>query len=73
LYARNRQMAAALTVVIFLFSMFATLSPAKAAFTLGSLAGTSPYSINNFDPHVAGPIGYLWFLITSVELVSVTG
>jgi len=34
--------------------------PVQATFTLGNLSGTSPYNINNFDPHVAGPIGYVW-------------
>jgi hypothetical protein len=24
------------------------------------MSGTNPYEINNFDPHVAGPIGYVW-------------
>jgi len=34
--------------------------PVQAHFTLGNLSGTNPYDFNNFDPHVAGPIGYVW-------------
>src|SRR5208283_5645380 len=44
----------------FLLSTLAIIVPTQAHFTLGNLSGTSPYSINNFDPHVAGPIGYVW-------------
>jgi len=36
------------------------VAPAQAHFTLGNLTGTNPYDINNFDAHVAGPIGYVW-------------
>ena len=49
-----------MTIAIFLVSTFAIVAPAQASFTLGNLSGTSPYDINNFDPHVAGPIGYVW-------------
>ena len=34
--------------------------PAQAHFTLGNLTGTYRYHANDFDPHVAGPIGYVW-------------
>ena len=47
-------------VVIFLFSTMAVIVPAQAHFTLGNLTGTSRYHANDFDPHVAGPIGYVW-------------
>ena len=56
----NRRLAAAFTIAIFVISTVAIITPAQATFTLGNLSGTSPYSINNFDPHVAGPIGYVW-------------
>ena len=56
----NRRLAAALTIAIFVISTVAIITPAQATFTLGNLSGTSPYSINNFDPHVAGPVGYVW-------------
>ena len=57
---RSRKIAAVVTVVIFLLSTFAIAAPAQASFTLGNLSGTSPYDINNFDVHAAGPIGYVW-------------
>jgi len=56
----HKKLAATLTIAIFLISIFAIAVPAKAVFTLGNLSGTSPYAINNYDPHVAGPIGYVW-------------
>ena len=56
----QKKLAATLTIAIFLISIFAIALPAKATFTLGNLTGTSPYDINNFDSHVAGPIGYVW-------------
>ncbi|HXX72914.1 MAG TPA: carboxypeptidase-like regulatory domain-containing protein [Candidatus Acidoferrales bacterium] len=57
---QSRKIAAALTAAVFLLSAFAIIAPAQAHFTLGNLSATSPYDINNFDPHVAGPIGYVW-------------
>jgi len=56
----DKKLAATLTIAIFLISTFAIVAPAQAHFTLGNLSGTNPYDINNFDPHVAGPIGYVW-------------
>jgi hypothetical protein len=56
----EKKLAATLTIAIFLMSTLAIIVPAQATFTLGNLSGTSPYDINNFDPHVAGPIGYVW-------------
>src|SRR5208283_5266062 len=44
----------------FLLSTLAIIVPTQAHFTVGNLSGTNPYEINNFDPHVAGPIGYVW-------------
>ncbi len=56
----QKKLAATLTIAIFLISTFAIIVPTQAHFTLGNLSGTSPYDIHNFDPHVAGPIGYVW-------------
>ncbi|MGA2628410.1 MAG: carboxypeptidase-like regulatory domain-containing protein [Candidatus Bathyarchaeia archaeon] len=56
----QKKLVATLTIAIFLISTFAIIVPTQAHFTLGNLSGTSPYAINNFDPHVAGPIGYVW-------------
>ncbi|HXX72410.1 MAG TPA: hypothetical protein VEI80_01850, partial [Candidatus Acidoferrales bacterium] len=56
----NKRVTATLAIAIFLIGTFAVAVPAQAHFTLGNLSGTSPYDINNFDPHVAGPIGYVW-------------
>ena len=56
----RKKLVATLTIAIFLISTFAIAVPAQATFTLGNLSGTNPYEINNFDPHVAGPIGYVW-------------
>ena len=49
-----------LLVSIFLLGIVAVGVPVKATFTLGDLTGTSPYDVNNFDPHVPGVIGYVW-------------
>jgi hypothetical protein len=56
----QKKFAATLTIAIFLISTFAIVAPAQAHFTLGNLSGQSPYDVTNFDPHVAGPIGYVW-------------
>jgi len=34
--------------------------PAQATFTEGNAIGTTPYWVNNYDPHVPGVIGYVW-------------
>jgi len=56
----HKKLAAALTIAIFLFSTLAIMAPVQAHFTLGNLTGTFRYHANDFDPHVAGPIGYVW-------------
>ncbi len=56
----SKKLAATLTIAIFLISTFVIIIPTQAHFTLGNLSGTNPYDINNFDAHVAGPIGYVW-------------
>lgn len=40
--------------------MFAVIVPTQAHFTLGNLTGTYRYHSNDFDAHVAGPVGYVW-------------
>jgi len=56
----DKKLVATLTIAIFLLSTFAIVAPAQATYTLGNQSGFSPYAINNVDPHVAGPIGYVW-------------
>ena len=56
----HNKLTATLTIVIFLISTFAIVVPAQAHFTLGNLTGTPRFRVNDFDPHVAGPIGYVW-------------
>jgi hypothetical protein len=56
----HKKLIATLTIAIFLFSTLAIIVPAQASFTLGNMSGSNPYEINNFDPHVAGPVGYVW-------------
>jgi len=53
-------LAAALTLVVFVVGSVAVALPAQATFTLGNLTSTSPYDISNFDPHVPGVVGYVW-------------
>ena len=56
----HKKLAAALTITIFVISTLAIVGPVQASFTLGNLTGTYRYHANDFDPHVAGPIGYVW-------------
>ena len=56
----RKKLAATLAIAIFVISTLAVMVPTQAHFTLGNLSGTNPYDINNFDPHVAGPVGYVW-------------
>ena len=56
----HKKLAAALTISIFIISIFAIMTPVQAHFTLGDLTGTYRYHANDFDPHVAGIIGYVW-------------
>ena len=56
----HKKLAAALTISIFIISTLAIVNPVQATFTLGNLTGTYRYHANDFDPHVAGPIGYVW-------------
>jgi len=56
----HKKLAAALTITIFVISTLAIVGPVQAHFTLGNLTGTYRYHANDFDPHVAGPIGYVW-------------
>jgi hypothetical protein len=56
----HKRLAATLTIVVFLLSMFAVMAPAQAHFTLGSSSPVYPWTTDNFDPHVPGVIGYVW-------------
>jgi hypothetical protein len=56
----NKKLAASLTIAIFLISTFAILAPVQAHFTLGENVPNYPYTIQNFDPHVGGVVGYVW-------------
>jgi len=56
----RKKLVATLTIAIFLISTLAIIVPTQATFTLGHSIGTTPYTVNNFDPHVPGVIGYIW-------------
>ncbi len=56
----HKKLAAALTIAIFVISTLAIVNPVQAHFTLGNLTGTFRFHANDFDPHVAGPVGYVW-------------
>jgi hypothetical protein len=56
----HKRLIATLTIGIFLFSTLAILVPVQAHFTLGDNTPNYPYHVNDFDPHVAGVIGYVW-------------
>jgi hypothetical protein len=51
-----------LIVVLLVFvAVVSPLSPAVSAhFTLGHLQGSSRWRSDDFDPHVPGPLGYVW-------------
>jgi hypothetical protein len=50
----------ALLGAFFVISTFTIIGHVQAHFTLGDLTGTYRYHANDFDPHVAGVIGYVW-------------
>jgi len=56
----SKKIVAMLAIATFLVGTFAVAVPVQAHFTLGNMIGTSPFDVNNFDAHVAGPIGYVW-------------
>ncbi len=56
----HKKLAATLTIAIFLISTLAIIAPVSAHFTLGNLPQTYRYHANDFDPHMAGVIGYVW-------------
>ncbi len=56
----HKKLAAALTIAIFVIGTLAMINPVNAHFTLGDLTGTFRFHANDFDPHVAGPVGYVW-------------
>ena len=56
----HAEVAVVVTATILVLGSVTAAFPAQAHFTLGSLTGNSPYDTNNFDPHVAGVVGYVW-------------
>jgi len=56
----RHRLVAMFTVAMFLLSALMVVAPIQAHFTLGNLTGSYRYHANDFDPHVAGPIGYVW-------------
>ncbi len=61
----HRKLVAGLTVLIFLLSSASTLNLASAHFTLGDYVPGATgsgriFHENDFDPHVAGPLAYVW-------------
>ena len=56
----NKKLAASLSIAIFLMSTIAVLAPVQAHFTLGQNTPNYPFTLQNFDPHVPGVIGYVW-------------
>jgi len=57
----NKKLAASLTIAIFLLSTIAVFAPVQAHFTLGkNNEGVYPYTVQNFDPHAPGVLGYVW-------------
>jgi hypothetical protein len=49
-----------LLISLFIVGILVVGVPVQASFTLGDLTGTPRYHANDFDPHVAGVIGYVW-------------
>ena len=43
-----------------MISTFAIVTPVQASFTIGNLTGTYRFHKFDFDPHISGPIGYVW-------------
>jgi len=56
----NKKLTGLAAIALFLVSMMAVAYPVQAHFTLGNLTGTFRYHSSDFDPHVAGVIGYVW-------------
>ena len=56
----HKKLVAMLTIAIFAISTLAVVNPVSAHFTLGDLTPTYRYHAFDFDPHVAGVIGYVW-------------
>ena len=55
-----KRFVAALTIAIFVLSSVAIIAPASAHFTLGDLTPNYRFHANDYDPHVAGPLVYVW-------------
>lgn len=49
-----------LACLLSLLMLSASVLPVAPHFTLGQDVSRYPFSINNYDPHVSGPVGYVW-------------
>ena len=56
----QRKLFATLVIALFLLSILAVARPVSAHFTLGDYTPTMRFRKNDFDPHVAGPLAYVW-------------
>jgi len=54
----DKRISAAFVIMLFMLGTFT--APVSAHFTLGKLKGTYDFRDNDFDPHVAGVIAYVW-------------
>ncbi len=56
----NKKLFAALIIVIFLSSTPALFTDVTGHFTVGINTPVPRFRVNDYDPHVSGPIGYVW-------------
>jgi len=54
----DKRISAAFVIMLFMLGTFA--APVSAHFTLGKFKGTYDFHDNDFDPHVAGVLAYVW-------------
>ena len=54
----NKKISAALIAMLFVLGIVAV--PVSAHFTMGEHTAAYPFRKNHFDPHVAGPLGYVF-------------
>ncbi len=56
----NKKLFAALIIVIFLSSTPALFTDVTGHFTVGVNTPVPRFRANDYDPHVSGPVGYVW-------------
>ena len=56
----KKRLKVTIATVIFILSTLAIISPVYPHYSVGNSSANSPFHINNFDPHVPGPLGYVW-------------